>query len=54
MNWDDYDITFCSYKDCKNTSCRRHQDKLKGWEYPVSIGNFKDCKDWKNNKEMLV
>lgn len=52
--WGSYDITFCSYKDCENTKCRRHQKRLENWKYPVSIGNFKDCEDWEDNEDMLV
>ena len=52
-NWDDYDITFCSYKDCKNKECRRHPSKLNGWLYPVSMSNFEKCNNWKDGKHRI-
>lgn len=46
-----YDITFCSYQDCKNKKCERHQDRLKGYKYPVSVANFPDCEYFGSHEE---
>ena len=43
-----YDISFCSFKDCKETSCRRNQKRLENYPYPVSIMDFPWCENWKN------
>ena len=42
-----YDITFCTKVDCKNKQCDRHPERLRFWNYPVSIANFEKCKYWK-------
>ena len=43
-----FDITFCSYKGCKEKNCERHLTRLKGWLYPVSIADFTKCENWKD------
>lgn len=49
-----YDMTFCSYRKCKNKDCERHQDRLKNWLYPVSIGDFPKCENWKDGKHSII
>lgn len=45
-----YDISFCSFKKCKETKCSRNQIRLKGYKYPVSIADFPRCENWENGK----
>lgn len=48
-----YDITFCSYKGCKEKNCDRHPIRLKGWLYPVSIADFTKCENWEEGNTQL-
>lgn len=41
-----FDITFCCKNDCINFDCERHITRTYGYPYPVSMGEFKDCKYW--------
>lgn len=43
-----YDISFCSFTKCKETNCSRHQERLIGYFYPVSIMDFPRCENWNN------
>lgn len=45
-----YDITFCTNKNCKNLKCERNQKNIPKKEYKVReiwVGNFKKCEYWK-------
>lgn len=45
-----YDITFCSKKDCKNLECKRNKNNIPKVEYmvrPIWQGNFVECEHWK-------
>jgi len=48
----DYDITFCSKKDCKNLKCKRNQKSLPDLEknYLFWISDFKECENWEDKK----
>lgn len=49
------DITFYSYKKCKNKKCNRNQQNLNPiitLGHPISIAKFKECKDWKETKNV--
>lgn len=48
-----YDISFCSNKNCTDTSCRRNQDRLKDYPYPVSIMDFPRCEKWVNGEHAI-
>lgn len=42
------DITYCSNTKCKNKRCERNQVHLNVaiiGQHPISISDFKDCKD---------
>ena len=44
-----YDITFCSKKNCKNLKCKRNQKNIPETEYiarHICIGNFEKCECW--------
>lgn len=49
-----YDITFCSYNKCKDRHCDRHPRRLKGWPYPVSMSDFKECENWKDGNHSIT
>lgn len=46
-----YDITFCSKKDCSNKECERNQSNVDKVEVMIrqgiSISNFEKCECWK-------
>lgn len=45
-----YDITFCSKKNCPNKKCKRNQSNIEEIEYLIRHiwqGDFKDCEYWK-------
>ena len=44
-----YDITFCSKKDCKNKECKRNQKNIPDEYMPRMLwqGNFEECEHWK-------
>jgi hypothetical protein len=45
------DITYCSNTKCKNKQCERNQIHLTEWirgNHPISIAEYKDCKERKN------
>ena len=45
-----YDITFCSKKNCKNINCERNQNHIPEIEYKareIWVGDFKESKNWK-------
>ena len=43
-----YDITFCSKKNCPNKECKRNQNNIEDEERLISIAEFKDCEYWEN------
>ena len=48
----DYDITFCSNKDCKNLECERNQNNIPKIEYMtrhIWVSDFKKCECWEDN-----
>lgn len=46
-----YDITFCSKKNCNNLKCVRNQKNLPNAEkvYLFWMNAFKECKYWEEN-----
>ena len=48
-----YDISFCSNKNCTDITCRRNQDRLKDYPYPVSIMDFPRCEKWVNGEHAI-
>jgi hypothetical protein len=42
-----YDITFCSKKNCKNKECERNQCNIDKKDiYNVYFGDFENCENW--------
>jgi len=44
-----YDITFCSKKNCKNLKCERNQKNIPELEYEamhIWVSDFKKCDYW--------
>ncbi len=47
----DYDITFCSKKDCSNKECERNQQNIPKIKYltrHIWQGNFEKCEYWED------
>ena len=48
-----YDITFCSKKNCKNLKCERNQKNISDIEYNtrhIWVGDFKECEYWEDKQ----
>lgn len=48
-----YDITFCSKRNCKNLKCERNQNNIPELEYKtrhIWISDFKECECWEDNQ----
>lgn len=48
-----YDITFCSKKNCKKLKCERNQKNIPEIEYRVRhiwVGDFKECRNWEDKQ----
>ena len=45
-----YDITFCSKKNCPNKECKRNQINTEGRTQPIWIGNYEKCEYWEENE----
>ena len=46
-----YDITFCSNKECKKIDCKRHYTNEPKDRY-ISIGRFEKCEYWENSGQV--
>jgi hypothetical protein len=50
MSWINYDITYCN-RDCANKECRRNKANLPAGEIYVSMAEFADCHEYKEEEK---